>query len=46
MNHIKKIIKRIVCKIRGEISLEEYISCGTKIGSGFWGGSYYAGFRL
>lgn len=38
MNIVKKVIKRIVCKIRGEICLEEYISCGTKVGSGFWMG--------
>lgn len=31
-----KFLKKIISKVRGDIILEDYIKCGTKIGTGFW----------
>lgn len=33
-----KFLKKIISKVRGDIILEDYIKCGTKIGTGFWMG--------
>ena len=38
MSFVRKIIRKMVCQLRGEINIDEYICCGMRVGSGFWMG--------